>query len=95
MKRTREYVRTHHSKKVREERVDKEMNQGVDPKGLSMEKVKERKWTLNRSPHGNKTAREQFGRQVWKRRRKRDEEGRLQRKRKMRKNGRYVDRKGK
>jgi len=26
-----------------------------------------RVWTLNRSPHGNKTAREQFGRETWQR----------------------------
>ena len=34
-------------------------------------RVQRRKWTLNRSPHGNKTAREQFGRESWKRSRKR------------------------
>jgi hypothetical protein len=28
--------------------------------------VKRRTWTLNRSPHGNKTAREQRGREQWK-----------------------------
>lgn len=28
--------------------------------------MKRRKWTLNRSPHGNKTAREQRGREEWK-----------------------------
>lgn len=27
-----------------------------------------RRWTRDRSPHGNTTAREQFGRQQWKRR---------------------------
>lgn len=28
-----------------------------------------KKWTLNRSPHGNKTAREQRGREMWSRKR--------------------------
>lgn len=85
----REYVRIHHSKKVREDRV----MDGIEE--YSIDRVKERKWTLNRSPHGNKTAREQFGRQIWKRRRKRDEEGRKNIKIYLRKNGRYVERKGK
>lgn len=86
-------MRTHHSKKVREERIH--VNGEEDTKTYSIDRVKERKWTLNRSPHGNKTAREQFGRQIWKRRRKRDEEGRKNRKVYLRKNGRYVERKGK
>jgi hypothetical protein len=40
--------------------------------GLAMREVKKRRrvqrrmWTLNRSPHGNKTAREQRGREEWK-----------------------------
>lgn len=38
-------------------------------KGFKLNRKKQRVWTLNRSPHGNKTAREQFGRQVWQRRR--------------------------
>lgn len=32
-------------------------------------------WTFNRSPHGNKTAREQFGRQVWQMRMERKGKG--------------------
>jgi ribosomal protein S10 len=41
-------------------------------------------WTLNRSPHGNKTAREQFGRQVWQRRVKRTKEDGLTRRKQAR-----------
>lgn len=69
-----EYVREHYSKEVRKDLVEerKEVNKVV---GHTLRRKKQRVWTLNRSPHGNKTAREQFGRQVWQRRVKRNNEG--------------------
>lgn len=48
-------------------------------------RVKRRKWTVNRSPHGNKTAREQRGREEWKR--SRTMKGRGAGERKERRNG--------
>jgi hypothetical protein len=40
---------------------------------VSLERKHRRKWTVNRSPHGNKTARDQLGREDWKRSRSREE----------------------
>jgi hypothetical protein len=39
------------------------------------EREHRRKWTVNRSPHGNKTARDQLGREEWKRSRSRKSGG--------------------
>ena len=49
----------------------------------TLKRKKQRVWTLNRSPHGNKTAREQFGRQVWQRRRERKSESGLESRKKI------------
>jgi len=71
------YVREHYSKEVRKSILDS-VNGGNSVhsdqkivKGFKLNRKAQRVWTLNRSPHGNKTAREQFGRQVWQRRRER------------------------
>jgi ribosomal protein S10 len=71
------------------EHSQKEVRQGVEQRrrrergteGRSHGRLKkgERVWTLNRSPHGNKTAREQFGRQRWQRTREGLEEARVKR----------------
>jgi hypothetical protein len=69
------YVREHYNKEVRKsilDEVNRESEQNL-VKGYKLNRKKQRVWTLNRSPHGNKTAREQFGRQVWQRRRERGE----------------------
>jgi hypothetical protein len=74
----REYVLEHYSKEVRKARREER----TMAKGGEFNRKKRRVWTLNRSPHGNKTAREQFGRERWQRRVKREgEEGREQRRR--------------
>lgn len=63
------YVREHYHKSVRqtleEQRLQVYPSSTLISKGRK--RTKYRRWTLNRSPHGNKTAREQFGRQTWKR----------------------------
>jgi len=74
MKKTIEYVMEHYSKEVRRsilELANRATTEGEEKirKGFQLKRKKQRVWTLNRSPHGNKTAREQFGRQVWQRRR--------------------------
>jgi ribosomal protein S10 len=60
------YVIEHYSKEVRQglasERVEEMMCREDEVKVVRKER---RVWTLNRSPHGNKTAREQFGMVVW------------------------------
>jgi len=77
------YVREHYSKEVRlsllesvqsrkTESNDNEKREEKLLQGWKLNRKKQRVWTLNRSPHGNKTAREQFGRQVWQRRRERN-----------------------
>jgi hypothetical protein len=70
------YVREHFSKEVRQSIVElarQRETEGQEKRvnGYQFKRKKQRVWTLNRSPHGNKTAREQFGRQVWQRRRER------------------------
>jgi hypothetical protein len=70
-----EYVREHYNKGVRRSILESvnAVKSGDEKrvKGFKIKRKKQRVWTLNRSPHGNKTAREQFGRQVWQRRRER------------------------
>jgi len=73
-----EYVMEHFSKEVRKSIValaNQAETEGEEKrvKGYTLKRKTQRVWTLNRSPHGNKTAREQFGRQVWQRRRVRGE----------------------
>lgn len=67
------YVIQHYSKEVRTgvEKTRREGNKdsGKDVRVHGRYRKKQRVWTLNRSPHGNKTAREQFGRQIWQRKR--------------------------
>ena len=60
------YVIEHYNKEVRR---GVEKRRGEEVKGQGRQRKKQRVWTLNRSPHGNKTAREQFGRQIWQRKR--------------------------
>jgi ribosomal protein S10 len=83
-----EYVMEHFSKEVRRSIV--KMTNQVETegeekriKGYTLKRKKQRVWTLNRSPHGNKTAREQFGRQVWQRRMERKDEAGLDRRKKI------------
>jgi ribosomal protein S10 len=86
-----EYVREHYSKEVRKSLVEgrKVGQEKVD--GYTLRRKKQRVWTLNRSPHGNKTAREQFGRQVWQRRVKRTkEDGLIRRKQTRESKNQYV-----
>ena len=65
----KEVVRTHYSKEERQ-RVGAVLVEGLEGVCLrGYTRVGRRKWTVNRSPHGNKTAREQRGREEWKRRR--------------------------
>ena len=91
-----EYVREHYSKDVRKALVEQRKSADKE-NGHTLIRKKQRVWTLNRSPHGNKTAREQFGRQVWQRRLKRkNQEGnedRIVRKKRMEKSNQYVIRK--
>ena len=64
------YVREHYNKEVRREivgQVEKREREGLEYRNKGRKRKKQRVWTLNRSPHGNKTAREQFGRQIWQR----------------------------
>lgn len=91
-----EYVREHYNKGVRLSILEsiKEMNgEERSRKGFKLKRKKQRVWTLNRSPHGNKTAREQFGRQVWQRRRDREKTSRSQRKQRLYSQNQYVSRK--
>lgn len=91
-----EYVREHYNKSVRRSILEalKEKNgEERQRKGFQMKRKKQRVWTLNRSPHGNKTAREQFGRQVWQRRRERERTGRANRKQRLYSQDQYVSRK--
>lgn len=91
-----EYVREHYNKSVRRSILEalKEKNgEERERKGFQMKRKKQRVWTLNRSPHGNKTAREQFGRQVWQRRRERERTGRAKRKQRLYSQDQYVSRK--
>ena len=96
-----EYVREHYSKEVRMsilksiQTLKTEKDEGTSVvKGFQFKRKSQRVWTLNRSPHGNKTAREQFGRQVWQRRRVRDQgQDRGRRKHRMYKENQYVNRK--
>jgi len=93
-----EYVMEHYSKEVRISIV-KLANQvkieGEEKvvKGFKLKRKKQRVWTLNRSPHGNKTAREQFGRQVWQRRRETSKDGLDRRKKLVYGQKQYVTRK--
>ena len=59
-------------RKERKERRESERGNHGRIRETSRYKKKSRRiWTLNRSPHGNKTAREQFGREAWERVRER------------------------
>lgn len=64
------YVREHYNKDVRREILE-QVNRGerevMEFVNKGRKRKKQRIWTLNRSPHGNKTAREQFGREIWQR----------------------------
>lgn len=70
--------------RLRKSRIQREKEEGsVREVGLRKKergRVKRRKWTVNRSPHGNKTAREQRGRDEWKRSRTRKGRGAVERK---------------
>lgn len=63
------YVREHYQKVVRKKREEalSEKKERRQMESSTRTQKKQRVWTLNRSPHGNKTAREQFGRQIWQR----------------------------
>ena len=64
------YVREHYNQEVRKGLFDTVKERETAPVGYEnkgRKRKKQRVWTLNRSPHGNKTAREQFGRQIWQR----------------------------
>jgi hypothetical protein len=73
------YVREHPSRKLRksilwkrgslEVKIGKESTALV--RGSERKRKQRRKRTLNRSPHGNKTAREQLAQDIWQRKRKR------------------------
>jgi hypothetical protein len=60
-KRRKRRKREHHSK---EQRRKESIRIGGERK--KRRQVKRRVWTVNRSPHGNKTARDQRGREQWK-----------------------------
>ncbi len=84
------YVMEHYSKEVRKsivelavQEVDTMKSVGEGKRISTLKRKKVRVWTLNRSPHGNKTAREQFGRQVWQRRRERKSESGLESRKKI------------
>lgn len=83
------YVMEHYSKEVRKSIVELAMQEnttqsvGEGKRVSTLKRKKVRVWTLNRSPHGNKTAREQFGRQVWQRRRERKSESGLENRKKI------------
>ena len=61
------YVREHYNKEVRIGVIGGVKKEGTEILHQERKRKNERVWTLNRSPHGNKTAREQFGIQVWQR----------------------------
>ncbi len=89
-----EYVREHFNKDVRKILVNGRNEKMELNNGYTLRRKKQRVWTLNRSPHGNKTAREQFGRQVWQRRVKRENKESLEgRKQLMGQKNEYVSRK--
>jgi ribosomal protein S10 len=65
------YTIEHYSKQYRKD-VLRQIRESSKKRGeeqpafsSSFFRKKRRVWTLNRSPHGNKTAREQFGRDHW------------------------------
>jgi hypothetical protein len=64
------YVREHYHPEVRKavwKALTEEKGTLVRVWNQGRKRKAQRTWTLNRSPHGNKTAREQFGREVWQR----------------------------
>jgi hypothetical protein len=79
MKDYQDIVRIHHSKEERQRVIRGVLLQFrgegtasspvVSVRGCR--RVQRRTWTVNRSPHGNKTARQQRGREQWQRRRRR------------------------
>lgn len=73
------YTIQHYSKEVRtgvgKTRRTGSQDAGKDVRVHGRHRKKQRVWTLNRSPHGNKTAREQFGRQIWQRKRENVDQG--------------------
>lgn len=73
-KKERALVREHHGKQERERLASRrrvKAGRGQVLRKKERGRVKRRKWTVNRSPHGNKTAREQRAREQWKRTRTR------------------------
>ena len=71
--RERKRVIKHHSREERRRRRGERKGEGIGrsrrerKKGGEVRKREHRrKWTVNRSPHGNKTARDQRGREEWK-----------------------------
>lgn len=94
------YVREHYHKSVRKRRKKERESRKARERGRERESTsriqkQQRIWTLNRSPHGNKTAREQFGRQIWQRTvvLKQKEGGILKRTKRIRERERPVKRK--
>ena len=67
---TREYRVTHYSKRERQRRWTRRAKVvGEEHRVGEWKRVSRKRWTVNRSPHGHKTAREQFGRDRWERKR--------------------------
>lgn len=95
------YVREHYNKEVRQGVMGEVKKESMEILHQERKRKQERIWTLNRSPHGNKTAREQFGRQVWQRTREIGwpQEGKkdplARRKERIQDRGEYVSRKEK
>jgi hypothetical protein len=67
------YTRKHYSRQKRKQQEEQRQKAGRRKTKGQRKRVKEKRWTRNRSLHGNKTAREQFGRKVWQRKRNRSE----------------------
>ena len=68
----KEYRLSHYSKRERQRRWTRRVSLlGEEKRTGEWKRVSRKRWTVNRSPHGHKTAREQFGRDRWQRKRRR------------------------
>ena len=67
---SKEYRLTHYSKRERQRVWTRRSGAlGESHRKGEWKRASRKQWTVNRSPHGHKTAREQFGRDRWERKR--------------------------
>ena len=66
----KEYRLSHYSKRERQRVWTMRCHAlGEEQRKGEWQRASRKRWTVNRSPHGHKTAREQFGRDRWERKR--------------------------